>query len=460
MIVGKVIRASGSIVDTQFPPGAIPEIHNALVISERVNSTKINIILEVQRHIGNNEVRTIALSPTEGVKRGMRVIDTKKPITVPVGKETLGRMFNVFGKVIDNGPPIQTEMKWPIHHKPPKLKHIKPSKEIFETGVKVIDLLCPFIKGGKIGFFGGAGVGKTVLIMELIHNVATEHGGFSVFAGIGERAREGNELWLQMKNYNVLDKTVLVFGQMNESPGARFRVGFTAITMAEYFREVENKDVLIFMDNVFRFVQAGMEVSTLLGRLPSVVGYQPTLGTDVGRLQDRIISTINGSITSVQAIYVPADDLTDPAVATIFTHLDSSLVLSRKIAELGIYPAVDPLQSSSRILDPLFVGDEHCNIARRVQEVLKRYRDLQDIIPIIGFEELSDDDKLIVNRARKIQKFLSQPFFVASQFTGVTGKYIPISETIKGFKKIVNGEMDKIPEEKFYMKGTIEDVFK
>jgi len=460
MIVGKVIRASGSIVDTQFPPGAIPEIHNALVISERVNSTKINIILEVQRHIGNNEVRTIALSPTEGVKRGMRVIDTKKPITVPVGKETLGRMFNVFGKVIDNGPPIQTEMKWPIHHEPPKLKHIKPSKEIFETGVKVIDLLCPFIKGGKIGFFGGAGVGKTVLIMELIHNVATEHGGFSVFAGIGERAREGNELWLQMKNYNVLDKTVLVFGQMNESPGARFRVGFTAITMAEYFREVENKDVLIFMDNVFRFVQAGMEVSTLLGRLPSVVGYQPTLGTDVGRLQDRIISTINGSITSVQAIYVPADDLTDPAVATIFTHLDSSLVLSRKIAELGIYPAVDPLQSSSRILDPLFVGDEHCNIARRVQEVLKRYRDLQDIIPIIGFEELSDDDKLIVNRARKIQKFLSQPFFVASQFTGVTGKYIPISETIKGFKKIVNGEMDKIPEEKFYMKGTIEDVLK
>lgn len=460
MIVGKVIRASGSIVDTQFPPGAIPEIHNALVISERVNSTKINIMLEVQRHIGNNEVRTIAMSPTEGVKRGMRVIDTKKPITVPVGKETLGRMFNVFGKVIDNGPPIQTEMKWPIHHEPPKLKHIKPSKEIFETGVKVIDLLCPFIKGGKIGFFGGAGVGKTVLIMELIHNVATEHGGFSVFAGIGERAREGNELWLQMKNYNVLDKTVLVFGQMNESPGARFRVGFTAITMAEYFREVENEDVLIFMDNVFRFVQAGMEVSTLLGRLPSVVGYQPTLGTDVGRLQDRIISTINGSITSVQAIYVPADDLTDPAVATIFTHLDSSLVLSRKIAELGIYPAVDPLKSSSRILDPLFVGDEHCNIARRVQEVLKRYRDLQDIIPIIGFEELSDDDKLIVNRARKIQKFLSQPFFVASQFTGVTGKYIPISETIKGFKKIVNGEMDKIPEEKFYMKGTIEDVLK
>jgi len=460
MNIGEIIRVAGPVLDIRFPPDAIPEINNALLIKKKTKSIEIKILAEVEQHIGKNQVRVLALSPTEGVMRGMRVIDVGEPITVPVGKQTLGRMFNIFGEVIDDGPHVKSDMYWPIHHEPPKLEYLKPSKEIFETGIKVIDLLCPFLKGGKIGFFGGAGVGKTLLIMELIHNIVTKHGGVSVFAGIGERTREGNELWLEMKRSKILDKTVLVFGQMSETPGARFRVGFTALTMAEYFREVEKKDVLFFIDNVFRFVQAGMEVSTLLGRIPSAVGYQPTLGTDVGELQDRIASTINGSITSAQAIYVPADDLTDPAVATIFTHIDSSIVLSRQIAELGIYPAIDPLESSSRTLDPLFVGEEHCNIARRVQEILQRYKELQDIIAILGYEELSDEDKLTVNRARRVRKFLSQPFFVADQFTGLVGKYIPLNETIEGFRKILNGELDDIPEEQFYMKGTIEDIKK
>jgi len=460
MNIGEIIRVAGPVLDIRFPPDAIPEIKNALLIEEKTKSIEIKILAEVEQHIGKNQVRALALSPTEGVMRGMRVIDVGEPITVPVGKQTLGRMFNVFGEAIDDGSHVKSDMYWPIYHEPPKLEYLKPSKEIFETGIKVIDLLCPFLKGGKIGFFGGAGVGKTLLIMELIHNIVTKHGGISVFAGIGERTREGNELWLEMKRSKILNKTVLVFGQMSETPGARFRVGFTALTMAEYFREVEKKDVLFFIDNVFRFVQAGMEVSTLLGRIPSAVGYQPTLGTDVGELQDRITSTINGSITSAQAIYVPADDLTDPAVATIFTHIDSSIVLSRQIAELGIYPAIDPLESSSRTLDPLFVGEEHCNIARRVQEILQRYKELQDIIAILGYEELSDEDKLTVNRARKAQKFLTQPFFVADQFTGLAGEYIPLSETIEGFRKILNGELDDIPEEQFYMKGTIEDIKK
>ncbi len=460
MNIGEIIRVAGPVLDIQFPPNAIPEINNALLIKEKTKSIEIKILAEVEQHIGKNQVRALALSPTEGVMRGMKVIDVGEPITVPVGKQTLGRMFNIFGEAIDDGPNVKSNMNWPIHHEPPKLEYLKPSKEIFETGIKVIDLLCPFLKGGKIGFFGGAGVGKTLLIMELIHNIVTKHGGVSVFAGIGERTREGNELWLEMKRSKILDRTVLVFGQMSETPGARFRVGFTALTMAEYFREIEKKDVLFFIDNVFRFVQAGMEVSTLLGRIPSAVGYQPTLGTDVGELQDRITSTINGSITSAQAIYVPADDLTDPAVATIFTHIDSSIVLSRQIAELGIYPAIDPLESSSKTLDPLFVGEGHYNIARRVQEILQRYKELQDIIAILGYEELSDEDKLTVNRARKAQKFLSQPFFVADQFTGLEGKYIPLSETIEGFRKILNGDLDDIPEDQFYMKGTIEDIKK
>jgi F-type H+-transporting ATPase subunit beta len=399
------------------------------------------------------------MSSTEGLERGMEVIDTGKPIEVPVGKETLGRLFNVLGEPIDLlGIEVKTKMKMPIHREAPDIADIEPTTELFETGVKVIDLLCPFVRGGKIGMFGGAGVGKTVIIMELIHNIATEHGGFSVFSGIGERTREGNDLWLSMKQSGVLDKTALVFGQMNEPPGARLRVGLSGLTMAEYFRDFEGKDLLLFIDNIFRFVQAGQEVSTLLGRMPSAVGYQPTLSTEMGDLQERITSTKKGSITSVQAIYVPADDLTDPAPATTFTHLDSTVVLSRQISDRGIYPAVDPLDSSSRILDPQFVGDEHYMVARRLQEILQRNKELQDIIAILGIDELSEEDKSTVQRARKIEKFLSQPFSVATQFTGREGRYVRVEDTIKGFKAICEGKYDNLPEQAFYMAGTIEEV--
>jgi F-type H+/Na+-transporting ATPase subunit beta len=399
------------------------------------------------------------MSSTEGLERGMEVIDTGKPIEVPVGKETLGRLFNVLGEPIDLlGEEVKTKMKMPIHREAPDIADIDPTTELFETGVKVIDLLCPFVRGGKIGMFGGAGVGKTVIIMELIHNIATEHGGFSVFSGIGERTREGNDLWLSMKQSGVLDKTALVFGQMNEPPGARLRVGLSGLTMAEYFRDFEGKDLLLFIDNIFRFVQAGQEVSTLLGRMPSAVGYQPTLSTEMGDLQERITSTKKGSITSVQAIYVPADDLTDPAPATTFTHLDSTVVLSRQISDRGIYPAVDPLDSSSRILDPQFVGEEHYMVARRLQEILQRNKELQDIIAILGIDELSEEDKSTVQRARKIEKFLSQPFSVATQFTGREGRYVRVEDTIKGFKAICEGKYDNLPEQAFYMAGTIEEV--
>ncbi len=413
----------------------------------------------MQQSIGNNQVRAVAMSSTEGLQRGMEVADTGKSIEVPVGRDTLGRLFNVLGEPIDLlEKEVKSVMRMPIHREAPDIEDIEPTTELFETGVKVIDLLCPFVRGGKIGMFGGAGVGKTVIIMELIHNIATEHGGFSVFAGVGERTREGNDLWLEMKESGVIEKTAMVFGQMNEPPGARFRVGLTGLTMAEYFRDFEGKDLLLFIDNIFRFVQAGQEVSTLLGRMPSAVGYQPTLSTEMGELQERITSTKKGSITSVQAIYVPADDLTDPAPATTFTHLDSTVVLSRQISERGIYPAVDPLDSSSRILDPQYVGDEHYQVARRVQEVLQRNKELQDIIAILGIDELSEEDKTIVQRARKIEKFLSQPFFVAAKFTGREGKYVRVEDTIKGFKAIAEGKYDSIPEQAFYMAGNIEEV--
>ena len=411
------------------------------------------VVAEVQQSIGGNMVRAVAMSPTDGLDRGMEVIDTGGPLEVPVGQETLGRLFNVLGEPIDDKGPVSTKMKLSIHREAPTIEDIETTTELFETGVKVIDLLCPFIKGGKIGMFGGAGVGKTVIIMELIHNIATEHGGFSVFAGVGERTREGNDLYLEMKESGVLDKTALVFGQMNEPPGARLRVGLSGLTMAEYFRDYEGKDLLLFIDNIFRFVQAGQEVSTLLGRMPSAVGYQPTLSSEMGDLQERITSTRKGSITSVQAIYVPADDLTDPAPATTFSHLDSTVVLSRQIAERGLYPAVDPLDSSSQILDPQYVGTEHYNVARSVQEILQRNKELQDIIAILGIDELSEEDKLIVQRARKIERFLSQPFSVAEAFTGRQGKYVKIEDTIKGFKAIVDGNFDDVPEQAFYMAG-------
>ncbi len=451
--IGQVSQIIGVVVDVNFK-GNLPEIHHAL--ETEINGQKL--ILEVQQHLGLKEVRTVAMSSTDGLKRGDNVTSLNQSISVPVGEETLGRMFDVVGQPIDNQPQVKTKKRYPIHRPSPKFVEQSTKSEVLETGIKVVDLICPFLKGGKIGLFGGAGVGKTVVIQELIRNIASEHGGYSMFAGVGERTREGNDLYREMKDAGVLDKTALVFGQMNEPPGARARVALTALAMAEYFRDEENKDLLLFIDNIFRFTQAGSEVSALLGRMPSAVGYQPTLATEMGELQERITSTDKGSITSVQAVYVPADDLTDPAPATTFAHLDSTVVLSRSLAELGIYPAVDPLDSSSTILDPNIVGQEHYDVAREVQRILQRYKDLQDIIAILGMEELSDEDKLTVSRARKIQKFLSQPFFVAEQFTGTAGQYVPVKDTIKDFKEIIEGKHDKKNEQSFYMKGSIKDI--
>ena len=452
--IGKIIQVIGPVVDVRFDEGKLPKILNALDIQ---NGDK-KVVVEVFQHIGNNDARCIAMSSTDGLVRGMDAVDTGRAINVPVGKETLGRIFNVLGEPIDELPAPKDCEHWDIHRDPPSYEEQSSTTEILETGIKVVDLICPYAKGGKIGLFGGAGVGKTVLIQELIRNIAAESGGYSIFTGVGERSREGNDLWTEMKESGVIDKTALVFGQMNEPPGARMRVAETGLTMAEYFRDVKKQDVLLFIDNIFRFVQAGSEVSALLGRMPSAVGYQPTLATDLGELQERIASTTRGSITSVQAVYVPADDLTDPAPATTFSHLDATTVLSRKIVEQGIYPAVDPLESTSRILEPDVVGEEHYNVARRVQEVLQKYKELQDIIAILGMEELSEDDKLTVYRARKIQRFLSQPFHVAENFTGTPGKYVPVEDTVKGFKAILDGEMDEYPEAAFFNVGTIEDV--
>lgn len=453
---GKITQIIGAVLDVQFDKDKLPNLYNAIEIPHGDSC----VVAEVMQHLGNNTVRCVALSSTDGLQRGMKVKDTGAPIKTPVGTEVLGRVFNVLGDAIDGKGQVEAKEEWSIHREAPALVDQKPVAEMFETGIKVIDLLAPYAKGGKIGLFGGAGVGKTVLIQELIRNVATEHGGYSVFTGVGERSREGNDLIGEMSESGVIDKTALVFGQMNEPPGARMRVALTGLTMAEYFRDVKNQDVLFFVDNVFRFIQAGSEVSALLGRTPSAVGYQPTLATDVGALQERIASTKNGSITSIQAVYVPADDYTDPAPATTFAHLDAIIALSRSISELGIYPAVDPLESSSRILDPKIVGEEHYNTARKVQEILQKYKELQDIIAILGMDELSEEDKQIVYRARKIQKFLSQPFFVGEQFTGIPGKYVPIKETIRGFKEIISGNMDDYPESAFYMAGTIDDVIK
>ena len=459
MSVGRVIQVIGPVVDIEFPPEQLPPIYNAIKIEEMSGDVRISLVLEVMQHLGDNTVRSVAMSSTDGLTRGMQATDAGSPIKVPVGKGTLGRVFNVLGETVDNNPePVVAEDYWPIHRPAPSFEDQETATTILETGIKVVDLIAPYSKGGKIGLFGGAGVGKTVIIMELIRNIATEHGGFSVFAGVGERTREGNDLWTEMKESGVIDKTALVYGQMNEPPGARMRVGLSALTMAEYFRDKGGQDVLLFIDNIFRFIQAGSEVSALLGRMPSAVGYQPTLGTDVGALQERITSTKQGSITSVQAVYVPADDLTDPAPAATFAHLDATTVLSRQISELGIYPAVDPLDSTSRIMDPNVIGQEHYEVARGVQEVLQRYKELQDIIAILGMEELSDDDKLSVSRARKIQRFFSQPFFVAESFTGTPGKYVPLKETIRGFKEILSGKHDDLPESAFFMAGTIDDV--
>ena len=448
---GKIVQILGPVIDVEFETEQLPLIHDALTV---VNKGK-EVVMEVEQHMGNRTVRCILLAASEGLHKGMEVTATGGPIKVPVGKQTLGRMFNVLGEAIDKGEP---EEKWAIHREPPKFEDQSPVVEMFETGIKVIDLLAPYAKGGKIGLFGGAGVGKTVLIQELIHNIATEHGGYSIFTGVGERSREGNDLWNEMTESGVIKNTALVFGQMNEPPGSRMRVAQTGLTMAEYFRDQEKQNVLLFIDNIFRYVQAGSEVSALLGRMPSAVGYQPTLANEVGALQERITSTKNGSITSVQAVYVPADDLTDPAPATTFAHLDATTVLSRAISEQGIYPAVDPLESSSRILEPDIVGEEHYEVARRVEEALQRYKELQDIIAILGMEELDEEDKITVYRARKIQKFLSQPFNVAETFTGIPGKYVPVKETIRGFKAILDGEMDEYPEQAFLMVGTIDDV--
>ncbi|MCX7984279.1 MAG: F0F1 ATP synthase subunit beta [Bacteroidetes bacterium] len=459
MTEGTIVQIIGPVVDIEFPPGKLPEILNAIKIPRKnIEGVEEELIVEVQQQLGEDRVRTVAMDSTDGLVRGMKAYDTGAPIMVVVGPEVLGRMMNVTGQTIDGKPPLESKRMYPIHRPAPSFDQLTTKKEMFETGIKVIDLLEPYTKGGKTGLFGGAGVGKTVIIQELIHNIATHHGGYSVFAGVGERTREGNDLWLEMNESGVIDKTCLVFGQMNEPPGARQRVALTALTIAEYFRDEEGKDVLLFIDNIFRFVQAGSEVSALLGRMPSAVGYQPTLSTEVGQLQERITSTKKGSITSVQAIYVPADDLTDPAPATTFSHLDATTVLSRQIAEKGIYPAVDPLDSTSRILDPQIVGEEHYYVAKRVKEILQRYKDLQDIINILGVDELSDDDKLIVSRARKIEKFLSQPFFVAEQFTGQPGRYVKLEDTIRGFKGLVEGEYDDIPEMAFRMAGPIEDV--
>lgn len=451
---GKIVQVLGPVVDVEFDNGKLPMIKDAL----EINLQGKRLVMEVAGHMGNNIVRCIMLSSSEGLSKNMEVTATGSCIKVPVGKQILGRMFNVLGEAIDEGPQVEGEDQWKIHRNPPSFEDQKPVVEIFETGIKVIDLLAPYAKGGKIGLFGGAGVGKTVLIQELIRNIATEHGGYSIFTGVGERTREGNDLWKEMKESGVIEKTALVFGQMNEPPGSRMRVAQTGLTMAEYFRDEAKQDVLLFIDNIFRYVQAGSEVSALLGRMPSAVGYQPTLANEVGELQERITSTKNGSITSVQAVYVPADDLTDPAPANTFAHLDATTVLSRKIVEQGIYPAVDPLESTSRILEPDVIGEEHYEVARKTQELLQKYKELQDIIAILGMEELDADDKLAVYRARKIQKFLSQPFNVAEIFTGIPGKYVPLKETIRGFKAIINGEMDQYPEAAFLMTGTIDEV--
>lgn len=459
MAKGKIVQVIGPVVDIEFPAESLPEILNAVTIKGKSGDIDIDLVVEVMQHLGDNVTRCIAMSSTDGLTRGMEAEDTGAPIRVPVGKATLGRVFNVLGKTVDHDDtPVGNKEFWPIHRPAPKFDEQETSTQILETGIKVVDLIAPYSRGGKIGLFGGAGVGKTVLIMELIHNIATQHGGYSVFSGVGERTREGNDLWSEMKESGVIDKTALVYGQMNEPPGARMRVALTGLTMAEYFRDVQNQDVLLFIDNIFRFIQAGSEVSALLGRMPSAVGYQPTLGTDVGALQERITSTKKGSITSVQAVYVPADDLTDPAPAATFAHLDATTVLSRQIAELGIYPAVDPLDSTSRILDPHVIGEDHYEVARGVQAILQKYNELQDIIAILGMEELSDEDKLTVARARKIQRFLSQPFFVAEQFTGTPGKYVPLKETIRGFKEILAGKYDDLPESAFYMVGSIDEV--
>lgn len=459
MAKGKIVQVIGPVVDIEFPAESLPEILNAVTIKGKFGDIDIDLVVEVMQHLGDNVTRCIAMSSTDGLTRGMEAEDTGAPIRVPVGEATLGRVFNVLGKTVDHDDtPVGNKEFWPIHRPAPKFDEQETSTQILETGIKVVDLIAPYSRGGKIGLFGGAGVGKTVLIMELIHNIATQHGGYSVFSGVGERTREGNDLWSEMKESGVIDKTALVYGQMNEPPGARMRVALTGLTMAEYFRDVQNQDVLLFIDNIFRFIQAGSEVSALLGRMPSAVGYQPTLGTDVGALQERITSTKKGSITSVQAVYVPADDLTDPAPAATFAHLDATTVLSRQIAELGIYPAVDPLDSTSRILDPHVIGEDHYEVARGVQAILQKYNELQDIIAILGMEELSDEDKLTVARARKIQRFLSQPFFVAEQFTGTPGKYVPLKETIRGFKEILAGKYDDLPESAFYMVGSIDEV--
>ncbi len=456
MIVGKIVQVLGPVVDVEFAPEELPEIYSAIKVM--APDRKINITLEVAQHLGNDTVRCVAMSSTDGLTRGMAAESTGAPITVTVGSVTLGRMFNVLGEPIDGGEPVTSDTHYPIHRPAPKFVDQDASERILETGIKVVDLLAPYAKGGKIGLFGGAGVGKTVLIQELINNIAKQHGGLSVFAGVGERTREGNDLWNEMKESGVIDKMAMVFGQMNEPPGARLRVGLTGLTLAEYFRDEQGKDMLLFIDNIFRFTQAGSEVSALLGRMPSAVGYQPTLATEMGALQERITSTRKGSITSVQAIYVPADDLTDPAPATAFAHLDATTVLSRQIAEIGIYPAVDPLDSTSRILSPGILGEEHYHVARAVQQILQRYKELQDIIAILGMDELSEEEKLIVSRARKIQRFLSQPFHVAEAFTGQPGKYVPLKESIRGFKEIVDGKHDNLPEAAFLMVGTIDEA--
>jgi F-type H+-transporting ATPase subunit beta len=458
--VGKVVQVIGPVLDVEFESEHLPELYNALRIRGKTDAgTDIDVVVEVQQHIGRNQVRAVAMSSTDAVVRGMEVEDTGSAITVPVGAAALGRILNVIGNPVDNGPPIPEDVeRWPIHRSAPEFADLEPKTEVFETGIKVIDLVAPFVKGGKIGLFGGAGVGKTVIIMELINNVQKGHGGKSVFCGVGERTREGNDLYLEMKESGVLASTALIYGQMNEPPGARLRVGLSGLTVAEYFRDVENADVLVFIDNIFRFTQAGSEVSALLGRMPSAVGYQPTLATEMGDLQERITSTKNGSITSVQAIYVPADDITDPAPATAFAHLDATVVLSRAITELGIYPAVDPLASSSRILDAQFIGDRHYKVATDVQRILQRYKELQDIIAILGMDELSEEDKLVVGRARRIQRFMSQPFAVAEQFTGIPGQYVKLEETISSFERLVAGEFDQYPEQAFFMQGAIDGV--
>jgi len=457
--VGKVVQVIGPTIDAEFDPEHLPEIYNALALSWTDDEgTEHDLVCEVAQHIGRHQVRAVAMGATDGVSRGMDVTDTGQPISTPVGDAPLGRILNVLGEPVDEMGPVEAEEHWPIHRAAPTLENLEPKTEIFVTGIKVVDLIAPYVRGGKTGLFGGAGVGKTVIIMELINNIAQEHGGRSVFCGVGERTREGNDLWLEMKESGVIDSTALIYGQMNEPPGARLRVGLTGLTVAEYFRDVAGLDVLLFIDNIFRFSQAGSEVSALLGRMPSAVGYQPTLATEMGNLQERITSTTKGSITSVQAIYVPADDLTDPAPAAAFTHLDSQTVLSRQIVELGIYPAVDPLDSTSRILSEQYLGERHYRVARRVQETLQRYKDLQDIIAILGMDELSEEDKVIVNRARRIQKFLSQPFHVAEQFTGIPGRYVPLETTIESFERLVDGEFDHLPEQAFYMVGGIDEA--